>query len=46
MIPFSLIGWLLLVMLCVMVTMTFDFLIETIRGKSDRSQNSLSADGK
>lgn len=42
MIPFSLIGWFLLVMLCVMISMVLDSLMETIRGTSSHSQ---SADG-
>jgi hypothetical protein len=46
MIPFSLIGWFLLIMLCVMITMTLDFLTETIHGTSCRSQNHLNLDGK
>jgi hypothetical protein len=45
MIPFSLIGWFLLVMLCVMISMVFDSLIETLRGPSSHSQSHSSADG-
>jgi len=45
MIPFSLIGWLLLIMLCVMISMGLDSLIKTIRGTSSHSQSHSSADG-